>query len=398
MNYLIVIGQALEIGSPAICFLIDTWEGHLTPPEVASLADRASRGRDPAMVQSAADLALSCLPCAHALNPNEIQRAIMQCKEQNNGMLERACLAVESAAKGGGVYPEVLFDVARRWYELYKETLTGSGQGQSGGERIGQSTDFTTSSVNVGGQMSGDGLTPGSLPMADSLAGSAAPTSSTSPDINVGSSILSEPLVFGQNPIPEGLVAQPSLAIVGQVPVTSVGGVAVTVAHTLPYSLPPPLTNTVGMSFSPAISYCHNYLPNITPHYSQPHLPLQPSLPHHPLHPYIPGPFSYNQTTFPIPSQAYYPLPAVTVASQIRTPPPPPPPPLYANPLSTLPNGQPRPGLVPPAQNGLHILPSPQQVNPHPQPPLSQVRSILILLLNLVLCVLNFKKAIFFIG
>lgn len=118
-----ITGQAMEIGSSAINFLIETWEGHLTPPEVASLADRASRGRDPAMVRAAAELALSCLPHAHALNPNEIQRALIQCKEQSSEMLERACLAVESAAKGGGVYPEVLFDVARKWYELYEESL-----------------------------------------------------------------------------------------------------------------------------------------------------------------------------------------------------------------------------------------------------------------------------------
>ncbi|XP_076368727.1 zinc finger SWIM domain-containing protein 8-like [Tachypleus tridentatus] len=121
-----ITGQAMEIGSLAIKdILIDSWEGHLTPPEVASLADRASRVRDPAMVRAAAELALSCLPHAHALNPNEIQRALIQCKEQCVEMLERACLAVESAAKGGGVYPEVLFDVAHRWYELYEETLQG---------------------------------------------------------------------------------------------------------------------------------------------------------------------------------------------------------------------------------------------------------------------------------
>lgn len=35
-------------------------------------------------------------------------------------MLEGACLAVEGAAKGGGVYPEVLFSVARCWYELFE--------------------------------------------------------------------------------------------------------------------------------------------------------------------------------------------------------------------------------------------------------------------------------------
>lgn len=40
----------MEIGAAAICFLIDTWEGHLTPPEAASIADRASRGCDTNMV------------------------------------------------------------------------------------------------------------------------------------------------------------------------------------------------------------------------------------------------------------------------------------------------------------------------------------------------------------
>ncbi|BFZ03243.1 hypothetical protein BsWGS_06282 [Bradybaena similaris] len=113
-----ITGQAIEIGSAAIRMIIDTWEGHLTPPEAASLADRASRGRDPTMVRVAAELALSCLPHAHALNPSEVQRALYQCKEQSRDMLEKACLAVEAAAEGGGVFPEVLFDVARHWYEL----------------------------------------------------------------------------------------------------------------------------------------------------------------------------------------------------------------------------------------------------------------------------------------
>lgn len=118
----------MEIGAAAISFLIDTWEGHLTPPEAASIADRASRGCDPNMVRAAAELALSCLPHAHALNPNEIQRAILQCKEQSEIMLEHACLTVESAAKGGGVYPEVLFQVAKYWYELYVRHTPGGEQ------------------------------------------------------------------------------------------------------------------------------------------------------------------------------------------------------------------------------------------------------------------------------
>ncbi|XP_073985781.1 zinc finger SWIM domain-containing dorado isoform X1 [Rhodnius prolixus] len=114
-----ITGQAMEIGAPAISFLQDTWEGHLTPPEAASMADRASRGFDRNMTRAAAELALSCLPHAHALNPNEIQRAILQCKEQSDNMLEHSCLTVEGAAKGGGVYPDVLFQVAKYWFDLY---------------------------------------------------------------------------------------------------------------------------------------------------------------------------------------------------------------------------------------------------------------------------------------
>ncbi|KAK9507025.1 hypothetical protein O3M35_008857 [Rhynocoris fuscipes] len=114
-----ISGQAMEIGAPAITFLQDTWEGHLTPPEAASMADRASRGCDRNMTRAAAELALSCLPFASALNPNEIQRAILQCKEQSDKMLEHSCITVENAAKSGGVYPDVLFQVAKYWFDLY---------------------------------------------------------------------------------------------------------------------------------------------------------------------------------------------------------------------------------------------------------------------------------------
>uniref|UniRef100_A0A8C7Q6A9 Zinc finger, SWIM-type containing 8 n=1 Tax=Oncorhynchus mykiss TaxID=8022 RepID=A0A8C7Q6A9_ONCMY len=93
-----ITGQAMEIGSAALNILVECWDGHLTPPEVASLADRASRARDPNMVRAAAELALSCLPHAHALNPNEIQRALVQCKEQVHVR-----------------YSSVLFEVAHQW-------------------------------------------------------------------------------------------------------------------------------------------------------------------------------------------------------------------------------------------------------------------------------------------
>ncbi|ROT72518.1 putative zinc finger SWIM domain-containing protein 8 [Penaeus vannamei] len=128
-----ITSQAVEIGSPAVSFLIDTWEGHLTPQEAASIADRASRGRD-----AATKFLSAFMP--HALNPNEIQRAIIQCKEQSDEMLESACFAVEGAAKGGGVYPEVLFSVARRWYELYEARTRHQARHQartSGGQHAG---------------------------------------------------------------------------------------------------------------------------------------------------------------------------------------------------------------------------------------------------------------------
>ena len=58
----------MEIGASAITFLMGTWQGHLTPTEGASMADKASKSRDPPMVRAAAELALSVLPQAAALN------------------------------------------------------------------------------------------------------------------------------------------------------------------------------------------------------------------------------------------------------------------------------------------------------------------------------------------
>lgn len=34
-------------------------------------------------------------------------------------MMEIACLTVEMSAKNGGVFPEVLFSVAKHWFDLY---------------------------------------------------------------------------------------------------------------------------------------------------------------------------------------------------------------------------------------------------------------------------------------
>ena len=121
-----ISGQAMEIGHQAITLLLEHWEGNLTPSEVASIADRASRSNDRAMVRAAAELGLSCLHMATTLNPVEIQRALSQCRDEDSQLLDQACQAVESAARGGGVYPEVLFDVAKHWFYLHEKNQTST--------------------------------------------------------------------------------------------------------------------------------------------------------------------------------------------------------------------------------------------------------------------------------
>ena len=57
------------------------------------------------------------------MNESEIQRGIQQCKEESDSLLEKACEAVEKAARGGGVHPDVMFKVAKHWYDLYNKNL-----------------------------------------------------------------------------------------------------------------------------------------------------------------------------------------------------------------------------------------------------------------------------------
>ncbi|XP_066549806.1 zinc finger SWIM domain-containing protein 8 isoform X3 [Amia ocellicauda] len=198
-----ITGQAMEIGSAALNILVECWDGHLTPPEVASLADRASRARDPNMVRAAAELALSCLPHAHALNPNEIQRALVQCKEQDNVMLEKACMAVEEAAKGGGVYPEVLFEVAHQWYWLYEQTVGGGvgsqREGPAGGcGANGGAGGRGPSEAGRGGLDSGGAMETGGVAVTATVTAAA-----VVPVISVGSTI------YQSHAIPGSAMAHP---------------------------------------------------------------------------------------------------------------------------------------------------------------------------------------------
>jgi hypothetical protein len=120
-----VNSQAVDIGFPAICILIECWHGLLTPSECVSLADRVSRGRDNMAVKAAAELAFSSLRYAHLMNLTEIQRALIQCKEQSSEMLQRACIIVEHAVKDASSSNllEILFTVAKKWEELFLEHL-----------------------------------------------------------------------------------------------------------------------------------------------------------------------------------------------------------------------------------------------------------------------------------
>ena len=52
------------------------------------------------MVAAAAELALSCLAHAQALNPQETKRALLQCKEQSNNMLDKVRLISAVLSKG----------------------------------------------------------------------------------------------------------------------------------------------------------------------------------------------------------------------------------------------------------------------------------------------------------
>jgi len=197
-------GQASAIGSVAIFILIDTWEGHLTPPEVATLADQVSRGRDHNTVKAAAELALSCLPQAHALNPSEVQRALYQCKEQSKSMLEKACLAVEGAAKGGGVYPEVLFHVAKRWHELADEAANHPGGGHHphaprGDNHEGRPRSAPSAPVPVSSPAQAEGMNPPNAIIPFSI-------SNTPPAVS-GAQLLTHQVML---PFPMPPVHQPS--------------------------------------------------------------------------------------------------------------------------------------------------------------------------------------------
>ncbi|CAK9795279.1 Zinc finger SWIM domain-containing protein 8 homolog [Anthophora quadrimaculata] len=283
-----ITGQAMEIGAPAIWFLIESWEGHLTPPEAVSIADKSSRGSDPNMVRAAAELALSCLPHAHALNPNQVQRAILQCKEQSDLMLEKACITVENTAKGGGVYPEVLFQVAKYWYELYLKHTPGGEQ---------QMDDMPPAQLDLNGDLHLLLVEPG--PPVDMSSGQMMP----GPTQAV--------VVTSTQPPPQPYPTHPTITTLAPLGV----GMPYTVApysfvhphHSIPtFGGPMPSHRVTLPPVPPHMQMYHAAFP---PHPGHPQHPQHPQHSQHPQHPHHP-----SQPTQPPALPQYY------------TPQPPPPP------------------------------------------------------------------------
>jgi hypothetical protein len=133
--------QAADIGYAAICILIECWQGRLTPSECVALADRVSRGRDNMAIKAAAELALSGLKFANFMNLTEIQRALIQCKEQSNEMLQRACVIVENSVRDANSTNllEILFTVAKRWDELFTEAVKSASNNKTASNKPVQS-------------------------------------------------------------------------------------------------------------------------------------------------------------------------------------------------------------------------------------------------------------------
>ena len=237
------------------------------------------------MVKAAAELALSCLPHAQALNPSEVQRALFQCKEQSRDMLEKACLAVESAAKGGGVYPEVLFDVARQWFELSEEAAKSN-----------HSTDSQSGCHNNNSLKEMDRAMSSSPAVVERQSPSAVqilPVASTPPHTNACNQVIPH----NTNPIP----AQPMV-----------------LSYTIPQTSHPTLPHQTLVQH---IGYVQQ-LPPFGQQYTPQHIPIHG----HNLHPYVAFPYqsqpSYNNlqglpaatSMYPAHSAQFRPLgPAVQV-------------------------------------------------------------------------------------
>lgn len=158
-------------------------------------------------------------------------------------MLEKACMAVEEAAKGGGVYPEVLFEVAHQWFWLYEQTAGGSSTARDGAASCGGS------GMRAAGE-AGRGL-------------------------------------------PEGRGAPGTEAV-------TVAAAAVTAAATVVPVI------SVGSSLYPGPGLGHGHSPGLHPYTAlQPHLPCSPQYLTHPAHPAHPMPHMPRPAVFPVPSSAY---------------------------------------------------------------------------------------------
>ena len=207
-----------------------------------------------------------------ALNPNEIQRALIQCKEQTRDKLERACLAVESAAKSGGVYPDVLFDVAKRWYELYEESAAGGRH-----KTVAASSTSAAAAANV-------------VLAADDAAQALVPAVSVAAD---GQEVQPLMQLLPPQQLPTQAVV-PLQAAQGQLSAAAalaIGHVPAQAAYQLPGSNPH--TSMPHHPYIAPYSYVQAMQPNYAHHYSAPAIPLHT----HNVHPSYMASYPYQNPT-----------------------------------------------------------------------------------------------------
>lgn len=188
-------------------------------------------------------------------------------------MLERACLAVETAAEGGGVFPEVLFDVAKHWYELSEEAAAESGD--SGNDTGCQGAR-------------GSALRGGDLENAMGVVAIASPPVG---QLGVENNVVSshQLLSFSQAAPVGCLTSQAPASAAPQLLTPSSGGqLAPHQAIMLPYALPPQGPPQLPHSaYVQSYSYVQQVPASGFSHYSQHHLPIHTHTLHPHPHPYV---------------------------------------------------------------------------------------------------------------
>ena len=175
---------------------------------------------------------------------------------------------MESAAKSGGVYPDVLFDVAKRWYELYEESAAG------GRHKTAASSTTAAAAANV-------------VLAADDAAQALVPAVSVAAD---GQEVQPLMQLLPPQQLPTQAVV-PLQAAQGQLSAAAalaIGHVPAQAAYQLPGSNPH--TSMPHHPYIAPYSYVQAMQPNYAHHYSAPAIPLHT----HNVHPSYMASYPYQ--------------------------------------------------------------------------------------------------------